>query len=140
MTLLARRDYCMAELSARLTARGFEPDAVHATLEELRARHYLDDARFVRQFVASQARRGHGPVRIRHALAELGLGVELAEEAVTEHGDWRRLAQEVRARRFGAGIPRAWADKARQARFLQYRGFSNDDIRSVLGSDVTADS
>jgi regulatory protein len=140
VTLLARRDYCAAELTARLTSRGFEPDAVRASLEQLRDRRYLDDERYARQFVASHARRGHGPVRIHHELTELGLGAELAEVALAEHGHWAQLAREVRARRFGAGAPQTWADKARQARFLQYRGFSNDDIRTVLGSDVTADS
>jgi regulatory protein len=140
VTLLARRDYCSSELTARLTARGYRPEAVRLGLEDLRARHYLDDERYVRQFVASHAQRGHGPLRIRHELQALGLSAELAETAIVEQGDWAALAQQVRARRFGSRSPQAWADKVRQARFLQYRGFSNDDIRSALGFDVTADS
>jgi len=47
----------------------------------------------------------------------------------------------VRARRFGAEVPADWREKARQARFLQYRGFSADHIRSALGaSDFETDS
>ena len=140
VTLLARRDFCSSELTARLTSRGFTFEAVRASLEELRDRHYLDDERYVRQFVASHAGRGHGPVRIRHDLSELGLSAELTDRALVEFGDWPALAREIRAQRFGAKPPQTWPDKARQARFLQYRGFSNDDIRLALGFDVTADS
>jgi regulatory protein len=140
VTLLARRDHCSFELTARLTSRGFEPEAVRAALEELRTRHYLDDERYARQFVERGARRGHGPVRIRHELGELGLESELTEHALAEHGEWSALARQVRAQRFGAKPPGTWPEKARQVRFLQYRGFSNDDIRSALGVDVTSDS
>jgi regulatory protein len=139
VTLLARRDYCSNELSARLTSRGFEPDTVQATVVELVARRYIDDERYARQFVDGHARRGHGPLRIRHDLSELGLSPELTEHSLATYGDWSALAREVRARRFGAKHPSTWPDKARQARFLQYRGFSNDDIRSALGFDVTSD-
>jgi regulatory protein len=140
VTLLAHRDYCSCELTARLTSRGFEPEAVRATIEELHTRRYLDDERYARQFVERGVRRGHGPVRIRHELGELGLKSELTEYALAEHGEWSALARQVRAQRFGTKPPATWAEKARQARFLQYRGFSNDDIRSALGFDVTSDS
>jgi regulatory protein len=35
-------------------------------------------------------------------------------------------------RRFGAEVPQDWPERARQSRFLQYRGFSNDHIASAL--------
>jgi regulatory protein len=139
VALLSRRDFCSAELDARLAAQGFEPAAIQTCLEELRQRRYLDDERYARQFVSAHARRGQGPVRIRHDLIELGLSPETAETALLEHGGWAVQAQQVRLRRFGAALPRDWAERARQARFLQYRGFSNEDIRLVLGTDVSAD-
>jgi regulatory protein len=137
VTLLSRRDFSTSELTARLVAQGFGVDIVDTCLEDLRDRHYLDDERYARQFVAAHAQRGHGPVRIRHELTERGLNVELAETALAQHGDWSQRAQQVRSRRFGVEPPRDWAEKARQARFLQYRGFSNDDIRSALDFDAT---
>jgi regulatory protein len=133
VTLLSRRDFCTSELTARLVAQGFGVDVIAPCLEDLRDRHYLDDERYARQFVAAHAQRGHGPLRIRHDLAERGLNAELAETALTQHGEWSARAQEVRARRFGPAPPADWAEKARQARFLQYRGFSHDDIRCRPG-------
>jgi regulatory protein len=37
-------------------------------------------------------------------------------------------------------VPESWPEKARQARFLQYRGFSSDHIRAALGADFDSDS
>jgi regulatory protein len=140
VTLLARRDFCSSELAARLSSQGFDRQVVGSAVEELRNRHYLDDARYARQFVTLHAERGHGPVRIRHDMAALGLNEEQIDSALAERTDWATRAQTLRARRFGAEPPDDWAEKARQARFLKYRGFSSDDIRSALDVDMTSDS
>ena len=83
------------------------------------------------------AERGQGPLRIRRDLAELGLPAALIESQLESHGEWAALARKVLSRRFGAKPPRGWPDKARRMRFLQYRGFANDHIRSALGADAT---
>jgi regulatory protein len=138
-TLLARRDFCSIELGAKLSAQGFEPDSVRSALEQLIERRYLDDERYARQFVAIRAERGHGPLRIRRDLAELGLQAALIDAQLESHGEWPELARRVLSRRFGPQPPRSWPVKARQMRFLQYRGFSNDQIRCALGADTIAD-
>ena len=139
VTLLARRDFCSSELAARLSSQGFDQQAIGSAVQELRDRHYLDDVRYARQFVTVHAERGHGPVRIRHDLVALGVGERQIDSALDERTDWATRAQTLRARRFGAEPPHVWAEKARQARFLKYRGFSDDDIRSALGTDMNID-
>ena len=134
VTLLARREFCSIELGAKLTAKGFEPDAVRAALAELIERRYLDDERYARLFVVIHAERGQGPVRIRRDLAQLGLPAALIETQLESQGEWAAVARRVLTRRFGAAPPRSWPDKARRMRFLQYRGFATDDIRSALGA------
>jgi regulatory protein len=133
--LLARRDYPRRELESCLLEQGFEPESVAALLDELVAQRVVDDARYAERYVAYHAGRGHGPARIERELAALGLAAELIRAALAAGPDWRALAQVQRARRFGAAVPSTWAEKARQARFLQYRGFSPDHIRSALGAD-----
>jgi regulatory protein len=132
VTLLARREFYSIELGAKLTAMGFEPDAVRAALAELIERRYLDDERYARLFVVIHAERGQGPLRIRRDLAQLGLPAALIETQLESQGDWAAVARRVVTRRFGAAQPRSWPDKARRMRFLQYRGFATDDIRSAL--------
>jgi regulatory protein len=45
----------------------------------------------------------------------------------------------VRRRKFGSSPPQSLAERAKQARFLQYRGFTSDQIRAALNSDVESD-
>jgi len=137
---LSRRDFCSAELAARLAGEGFNAEAVHSALAQASERHYVDDERYAQQFVTARAQRGQGPLRIRRDLTGLGLSAALADAALQESGEaqggWVSLARAVRIRRFGVPLPRGARETARQARFLQYRGFSNDDIRSAAGHDV----
>jgi len=135
IALLARRDYASADLCHRLEARGYAPAVVAATLGELRFERLVDDGRFCGNYVTYHADRGQGPLRIAADLKALGVAAELIEQALAQNPDWRARAQTVRSRKFGPQLPQSWPEKSRQARFLQYRGFSADHIRTALGSD-----
>jgi len=137
VALLARRDHPSTQLRERLQQQGFDPALVAATLAELVAERALDDQRYAQNYVAYHASRGQGPVRIAADLKGLGLPAELIDAALDSGPDWRSLARRARDRKFGPGEPGSWGERARQARFLQYRGFSSDHIRSALGRDLT---
>jgi regulatory protein len=137
--LLSRRDFASAELHERLKRRGVSEEVALALIAELIEERVLDDTRFVQNFVSYRVARGEGPVRIKAELQALGLPGELIDGAVTGGAEWRALARDVRVRKFGPEPPESWADKARQARFLQYRGFSIDHIRSALDADFDLD-
>jgi regulatory protein len=139
VALLARRDFGSSELLASLVAQGFEAATAQVVLDQFIERGYVDDERYAQQFVAHHAERGQGPMRIRRDLLQRGVGAEVIEAALEAGADWAQRARELRIRRFGLAIPEDWTAKARQARFLQYRGFSNDHIRSALGSEAVTD-
>ena len=139
VALLGRRDFCSAELRSKLVAQGYEPAAVDTVIADLVAQRFVDDVRYAAQFVSYHADRGHGPKRIARDLAAVGVDEALIPAALAEGPDWRQRAREVRIRRFGLDAPANWAEKGRQARFLQYRGFSADHIRSALGPDLDVD-
>jgi regulatory protein len=139
IALLARRDYASGELHARLTERGFGPSAADAAVAALSAAGVLDDERYAQNYVAYHAGRGQGPIRIAVELRARGLAQPLIDTALASGPDWRALAGAARARRFGKAAPASWKDKARQARFLQYRGFSADHIRAATGTDRDTD-
>jgi regulatory protein len=138
-SLLARRDFASGELRERLQAKGFEPRSVEQLLVELIAAGTLDDARYAQNYVSYHAGRGQGPVRIGAQLRRAGLEAAVIDTALAEGPDWRALALRVRRGKFGSAAPRSWGEKARQARFLQYRGFSADDIRAATGADPDLD-
>jgi regulatory protein len=135
IALLARRDLPGGELQQKLCSKGFEAQTVAAVTEVLIREGVLNDERFAQNYVAYHAGRGQGPVRIASDLRGLGLPAGLIEAALESGPDWRALARKVRSARFGAQPPANWGDKARQARFLQYRGFSADHIRAATGAD-----
>ena len=139
LTLLARRDWLTGELTAKLQAAGCDPRATAGVLAELVQERLLDDARYAERYVASRAERGQGPVRIAAELASLGAQRDLIDAALESGPDWRAVARATRRRKFGAIAPDSWAEKARQARFLQYRGFSADHIRAATGADPDTD-
>jgi regulatory protein len=138
--LLARRDYACGELTAKLGERGFTTPVIQVLIEELRARGLLDDERYAAHFVQYHVARGQGPLRIRRDLQAAGVVAASIDAALAAVSDWAGIARQVRRRRFGAAAPASWPEKGRQARFLQYRGFSNDHIRSALGPDFDPDS
>jgi regulatory protein len=139
LALLARRDFASGELRSRLERKGFDATAVSVVIGELIEERALNDARYAGNYVSYEAARGRGPLRIRAELTALGLPGELVDAALIEGPDWRALAREVHRRKFGPHPPADWTQKARQARFLQYRGFSSDHIRSALGADFDLD-
>ena len=139
LALLARRDWLTGELSAKLQSSGCDPEATCGVVGELVRERLLNDTRYAERYVDSHAERGQGPLRIAADLASLGAPRDLIEAAIESGPDWRALAREVRRRKFGAVPPDSQADKGRQARFLQYRGFSSDHIRSALGPDLDLD-
>jgi regulatory protein len=67
-------------------------------------------------------------------LRERGIPDVEAEAALEASGvDWDGLARVQRQRRFAGAPPRDFRQRAKQARFLQYRGFSADQIRAAFG-------
>jgi regulatory protein len=138
--LLARRDYAGGELAGKLSERGFTALVVQILIEELRARGLLNDERYAGHFVQYHLARGQGPMRIRRELGQSGVEATLIDAALAAVSDWAEIARRVRRRRFGVKPPASWPEKGRQARFLQYRGFSNDHIRSALGPDFDPDA
>lgn len=131
--LLARREHSRAELRRKLMARGFESDDVDTELERLQAEGLASDVRFAEHYVRVRTGRGYGPVRIRFELRERGVEEEIIGCALeAPEGGWQRHAERVRRGRFGAQPPGDSTDRARQARFLQFRGFTAEQIGRAL--------
>jgi regulatory protein len=139
--ILARREHSVLELREKLLAREFPPDEVEQTIEALLADGLLNEQRFIDSFLASYTRRGHGPLWLRAELERRGItsaeiAVALASQEIAgQPVDWPAQARAVREKRFGPAQPADYKDRARQSRFLQYRGFSSEQLRQAFTSD-----
>jgi regulatory protein len=139
LALLGRREYARGELAATLQRKGYASPVIAEALSELAGEGLLNDGRYAEALVRQLAGRGQGPARIRQALQAAGISPDILAAALEAGGDWNVLAAETRRRRFGSKSPEGWPEKARQMRFLQYRGFSKDHIASALGSSGAPD-
>jgi len=135
MDLLARREHARAELEQKLASAGFDAEVAEEAVQRLVDEGLQSDRRFVESFVQSRIRQGKGPVRIHADLGQQGISAGLVDEALEAAGaDWYELAREARVKKFGRSLPLEFKDKARQMRFLQYRGFEPDQIQAAVSS------
>jgi len=136
MDYLARREYGQAELKKKLAGAGFTRDATERAVDQLTADNLQDDLRFAESFMQSRISKGKGPLRIQLELSQRGIDSGIINTVLVEADlDWLALAKTVRRKRFGAGLPADFAEKARQMRFLQYRGFEPEQVQAAVGRD-----
>ena len=135
LRLLARREHTRHELEQKLAPHAPDEGALAALLEDLAAQGWISDARVVEQLVHSRRGR-YGPARIRQLLTQRGVSDELIAPALSslKRGEVD-AARAVWSKKFHAA-PRNAAERARQMRFLQARGFSaHAAMRVIRGED-----
>jgi regulatory protein len=137
---LARRDHASEELRRKLRERGYDELIVDELIARLVAEKLLDDGRFLQNYIAYHAARGHGPNRVRADLRKVGLQGPETEESLAGYPDWMAQLKKAREKKFGTSPPTHYADRQRQARFLAYRGFTGAQIRAALGFDTDLDA
>lgn len=133
MDFLARREYGQQELIDKLSGKGFDHDVAEQAVRVLTSEGLQSDMRFTESFVQSRVSQGKGPVRIRQDLSQRGIHQGLIDLAIQQTGaDWCALARDIKNKKFGREKPADFKEKARQMRFLQYRGFEPDHIQSAV--------
>jgi regulatory protein len=136
MDYLSRREHSTHELTQKLLTREYEPEDVHAALEKLIDEGLLSDERFTEAFVYYRRQRGSGPFKIQAELRQKGVSDAMIAQFLDERDSaWLNVAQEVRVKKFGAALPSDIKEKVKQARFLQQRGFTHEQIRNALRDD-----
>ena len=135
MDLLARREHSVAELRRKLLAKGYAQSMVDEQLRELAQENLLSDRRFTESYINFRSKKGFGPLRIAQELKEKGVASALVEEYLDKKEDWQNIAKEVRKKRFGASMPKDFKDKAKQLRFMQYRGFSQEQLSLLFDTE-----
>ncbi len=131
--MLARREHGEQELLEKLVAKGFEREIAAKAVSELKTKDLVSDRRFVEVLVDNRIRRGYGPLRIRHELQQRGIDQALIEDTVDVNDPmWLTQLRQVWLKKFGDGTPDNYREWARQARFLQGRGYSAEQIKTVV--------
>jgi regulatory protein len=133
MRFLARREHSREELRRKLALKAGEGEDIEACLDDLAARGWLSDARFVEHTARAKAGR-YGPIRLVHYLKSRGVDEDAIAAGMRAAGEQGAARLEtVWKSRFKAP-PTDERDKARQVRFLQGRGFALEEILRFLKS------
>ncbi|MDH4585021.1 recombination regulator RecX [Pseudomonas sp. BN415] len=132
MDLLAQREHGRVELTRKLRQRGAPPELIDSALDRLTEEGLLSESRYLESFIASRARGGYGPQRIREELAHRGLPRGDIDQALREADiDWSEQLHDVWCRKFNR-LPVDARERAQQGRFLAYRGYSMEMISRLL--------
>lgn len=143
---LSRREHSAGELRQKLLDKEQDPDKIEELLQEFAEKGYQSDHRTALMLIREGIRKGRGRLRIKNDFYKrkvevpanidelIDMAMEDNEEFVdvlSDHElvdgvDWLRLAVEARVKKYGSEIPTDQKIKARQLRFLQYRGFKPD--------------
>ena len=151
---LSRREYGKAELKQKLLDKEQEAAKIDALLDEFEEKGYQSDYRTTLMLIRENIRKGRGRGRIKQEFHRKKMAMpdnidELIDMANAESDefsefiddsadnlvegiDWLKLAVTARIKKYGDDIPTEQKDKARQLRFLQYRGFNSDICFAAL--------
>ena len=139
---LGKREYSYKELGLKLQPyldENDNADSITAILDDFKTRGWLSDARFTEQMVHAR-RAKFGSSKIVHELREKGIDGVLIDGAIEQLKDtelssaievWRKKYKQAPADR---------DEWAKQARFLQSRGFSFDVIKKVMSNPQENDN
>ena len=133
---LGKREYSYVELGQKLKtylAEDEDFELITVILEDFKTRGWLSDARFTEQIVHARSHK-FGASKIANELREKGVSQDLIESAIEQVKE-NELdnAFEIWRKKFKKS-PDSREEWAKQARFLQSRGFGFDVIKKVLNS------
>jgi regulatory protein len=131
LRLLARREHSRAELARKLENAGFARHDIAPLLDAFEAKNWLSDRRFAESWVADHRARA-GSVKLAYDLRQRGVSDGIIEAVLGGNRDSElERAREVWRKKFGTA-PADVAEKAKQLRFLQSRGFTPEVIRRAI--------
>ncbi len=130
---LGKREYSYVELAKKLQPFADENDDIPAILEDFKKRGWLSDARFAEQLVHARKVK-FGSARVANELREKGVASDLIESAVANMQENELANALAVCRKKYKESPKSREDWAKQARFLQSRGFGFDVIKRALNT------
>jgi regulatory protein len=131
LRLLARREHTRRELARKLAADNEDSAGIERLLDELEGRGWLSETRVAEQLIHTRRNR-FGIRRIERDLRGKGVSDDAVAAALTQLKEGElEAARGVWRRKFGR-LPASAAERAKQIRFLQGRGFELEVIFKVI--------
>lgn len=142
---LGRQEYSIAKFTKKLSDNHASDEQIQSIVDEFCQHNWLSEQRYCEGFVRSRISKGQGKIRIINDGRGHQLDSDILTEAINSQSvDWFELALSTYERRYGqkpvANIhaKEHTKEKAKRLRFMQYRGFTMDQISYAI--DETGNS
>lgn len=104
-----------------------------SVIAHLLSHDLISDDRFTNAFLYSRQQRCYGPVRIEAELRQRGIADGLISQSMNLDDDvWLQRLGELWQRKYHGLKPSSFPEWAKQAKFLQYRGYTLDQINQII--------
>lgn len=130
MEIVSRREVSRLELQRKLAPYAQSEDELASVLDEFAERDWQSDERFTEMFVRSKSKK-HGSLRLQQELAQKGIDRDTIAEFLPDSDSELQHAIDVLHKKFRQPAS-DFAEKQKQMRFLQYRGFGMDTIQAAM--------
>ena len=133
LKLLARREHTCVELQRKLKIKNFDDHQIEVVLKELMETKLQSDERFAEAYIRMRSNKGFGPIRIQMELHQRGIHEDVIEKYLNPNDEyWLEKMCVIYRKKFGNKIQKNFQIQLTQARFLQYRGFAPEQIRTLF--------
>ncbi len=136
LNILNRKDYTEFEMFSKLKMKGFDDNEINETIKYLKSNNFLNDKRYVENFVYFRLKNGYGKKRIEYDLKKKGIGEELINKYVNSADEMQSAKSILKAK-----AEHLKEDKNRRVKlfaFLARRGFNYEIINRLLNEEGEA--
>ncbi len=139
--LLTRRDHSPQELKQKLAKKGFALEDITTVLATLESAGLINLSRLAENYTHYRKSKGYGPRRIAMELQAKGIPeATIAEQIEITDNAWFTEIRTLWQKHFKGRQPKDARERARQLRFLFNRGYTQDQIKTVLSGDREIDT
>lgn len=133
-----KREMCRREIMEKLARREVPPGMARRIVDELVERRFIDERRYARAFVRDKMRfNGWGLLKIKMALRMKSIPDDIWNAAIADldASDWEEYNEKIlevaraKSRRLDLTVMN---DRGKLYRFLASRGYSGEEISTVL--------
>jgi regulatory protein len=131
--LLSRREHSRKELQQKLLQREFLAEEISEVINYLVDNNYLSDQRYSESVFRLRVNKGFGKYYIEQELRQKGISNSLITALEQQQMiDWTAQAAVAYQKKYADITIKDQKEKAKRIRFLQSRGFSTDEILTVI--------
>ena len=130
LDLLSRREHSTTEIREKLCRYESNSDIVKEVIKSLKAENLLNDQRYTEAVVKEKSVKGYGPIYIENFLKKKGL-TQYNSSIHELEIDWLEVCRSVFQKKC-RNKDLSSKEKEKILRFLAYRGFSYEIIKSAI--------